>query len=71
MSISNAVGARVAGCSQASPAVSRDRTMQTLTMHGQSGIVYVIDGIRRTSADFNGLDPNEIESVSILKIPLA
>lgn len=36
-------------------------------MRGQTGIVYVIDGIRRTSADFNGLDPNEIESVSILK----
>ncbi|MCS2517747.1 TonB-dependent receptor plug domain-containing protein [Bacteroides thetaiotaomicron] len=35
----------------------------TWTMRGQTGIVYVIDGIRRTSADFNGLDPNEIELV--------
>ncbi|MCS3313476.1 TonB-dependent receptor plug domain-containing protein [Bacteroides sp. BFG-637] len=39
----------------------------SLTVRGQSDIIYVIDGIRRTAADFNGLDPNEIESVSVLK----
>lgn len=67
MSISNVVGARIAGVAAVQSSGQPGSDNATLTMRGQSGIVYVIDGIRRTAADFNGLDPNEIESVSVLK----
>ncbi len=67
MSISNVVGARVAGIAAVQSSGQPGSDNATLTMRGQSGIVYVIDGIRRTSDDFNGLDPNEIESISVLK----
>ncbi|WP_373787271.1 SusC/RagA family TonB-linked outer membrane protein, partial [Bacteroides heparinolyticus] len=67
MSLSNVVGARVAGVAAVQSSGQPGADNATLTMRGQSGIVYVIDGIRRSSADFNGLDPNEIESVSVLK----
>ena len=67
MSLSNVVGSRIAGVAAVQSSGQPGADNATLTMRGQSGIVYVIDGIRRSSADFNGLDPNEIESVSILK----
>lgn len=67
MSISNVVGARVAGIAAVQSSGQPGADNATLTMRGQSGIVYVIDGIRRTVEDFNGLDPNEIESISVLK----
>lgn len=67
MSLSNMIGARVAGVAAVQSSGQPGSDNAYLTMRGQSGIVYVIDGIRRTSSDFNGLDPNEIESVSILK----
>ncbi|MEG2402432.1 MAG: TonB-dependent receptor [Muribaculaceae bacterium] len=67
MSMSNVVGARVAGVAAVQSSGQPGEDNATLTMRGQGGIVYVIDGIRRTSGDFNGLDPNEIESVSVLK----
>ncbi len=67
MSVSNIVGSRVAGISavQASGQPGEDRA--ALQIRGQGNVIFVIDGIRRTEADFNGLDPNEIESVSVLK----
>ncbi|MGN6180188.1 MAG: SusC/RagA family TonB-linked outer membrane protein [Mucilaginibacter sp.] len=34
---------------------------------GSTQPIYIIDDIKRTAADFNALDPNEIESISILK----
>jgi TonB-linked SusC/RagA family outer membrane protein len=37
------------------------------TYRGGTSPAYIIDGIERTSADFARLDPNEIESVNILK----
>lgn len=67
MSISNIIGSRIAGVAAVQSSGQPGSDNASLTMRGQSGIIYVIDGIRRTSADFNGLDPNEIESVSILK----
>lgn len=67
MSISNIVGSRIAGVAAVQSSGQPGSDNAALTMRGQSGIVYIIDGIRRTSADFNGLDPNEIESVSVLK----
>lgn len=67
MSLSNVVGARVSGIAAVQSSGQPGSDNATLTLRGQGGIVYVIDGIRRTSADFNGLDPNEIESVSVLK----
>ena len=67
MSISNIVGSRIAGVAAVQSSGQPGSDNAALTMRGQDGIIYVIDGIRRTSADFNGLDPNVIESVSILK----
>ena len=67
MSISNMVGSRIAGIAafQASGQPGADNA--SLTIRGQGNIIYVIDGIRRSAEDFNGLDPNEIESISVLK----
>lgn len=67
MSISNIVGSRVAGISSKQTSGQPGSDNATLYLRGQSGIIYVIDGVKRTSEDFNQLDPNEIESVSILK----
>ncbi|MBP1613300.1 MAG: TonB-dependent Receptor Plug Domain protein [Bacteroidetes bacterium] len=67
MSLSNIVGSRVAGISAVQSSGQPGSDNAALKVRGQDGIIYVIDGIRRTSADFNGLDPNEIESVSVLK----
>lgn len=67
MSISNIVGARVAGISAVQSSGQPGSDEATLKVRGQDGAIYVIDGIKRTSADFNNIDPNEIESVSILK----
>lgn len=67
MSISNVVGARVAGISAVQTSGQPGANDAALRVRGQTGVIYVIDGIKRTSADFNGLDPNEIESVSVLK----
>lgn len=67
MSISNIVGSRVAGITAVQSSGQPGEDNAALTIRGQGSIVYVIDGIRRTAADFNGLDPNEIESVSVLK----
>lgn len=67
MSLSNIVGARVAGISAVQASGQPGSDAAALTIRGQSGAIYVIDGIRRTAADFNNIDPNEIESVSVLK----
>ena len=67
MSISNIVGARVAGISAVQASGQPGSDNASLKIRGQEGLIYVIDGIRRTASDFNGLDPNEIESVSVLK----
>lgn len=67
MSVSNIIGARVAGISAVQSSGQPGSDNAALRIRGQRGIIYVIDGIRRTASDFNGLDPNEIESVSVLK----
>jgi len=35
--------------------------------NGTTSPIFIIDDIKRTAADFNALDPNEIESISVLK----
>lgn len=67
MSVSNMVGSRVAGIAAVQSSGQPGEDNASLTIRGQGNIIYVIDGIRREAADFNGLDPNEIESVSVLK----
>lgn len=37
------------------------------TFQGDSSPAYIIDGIERTSADFARMDPNDIESINVLK----
>jgi len=63
MSISNLVGARVAGVSMLQQSGQPGSDAASLLVRGQ-GAIYVVDGVVR---DFNEIDPNEIESVSILK----
>jgi len=67
MSISNIIGSRVAGISAVQSSGQPGADAASLKIRGQSGIIYIIDGIRRTATDFNEIDPNEIESVSVLK----
>lgn len=67
MSMSNVIGGRVSGVATVQQTGQPGYDDASITMRGQSNIVYVIDGVRRTSADFNGIDPNEIESISVLK----
>ena len=67
MSISNIIGARVSGIAAVQSSGQPGANDATLSIRGQGSIVYIIDGIRRTAADFNGLDPGEIESVSVMK----
>ena len=67
MSLSNMVGNRVAGIAAVQASGQPGADQAAITVRGQSGIVYIIDGIRRSAADFNGIDPNEIESVTVLK----
>lgn len=67
MSVSNLIGARVAGISTKQTSGQPGADNATIYLRGQSGIIYVIDGVKRTSEDFNQLDPNEIDQVSILK----
>lgn len=67
MSVSNLVGSRVAGIASKQTSGQPGSDNATLYLRGQSGIIYVIDGVKRTSEDFNQLDPNDIDQVSILK----
>ena len=67
MSMSNVVGARVSGIAAVQQTGQPGYDNASITMRGQGNIIYVIDGVRRTSADFNGIDPNEVESISVLK----
>lgn len=67
MNLSNVVSQRVSGVAAVQSSGQPGADYASLTMRGQSGIIYVIDGIRRTFEDFNSIDPNEIESVSVLK----
>lgn len=67
MSVSNIIGSRVAGISAVQLSGQPGADDAALKVRGQDGVIYVIDGIKRTAADFNNIDPNEIESVSVLK----
>ena len=67
MSMSNVVGARVSGVAAVQSTGQPGYDGASITMRGQGNIIYVIDGVRRTSSDFNNIDPNEIESISVLK----
>lgn len=49
------------------PATITVRNPMTFINSGSTSPIYIIDDIKRTAADFNLLDPNEIESISILK----
>lgn len=64
--VSTAVATRVSGISSVQTSGQPGQDASSMLIRGQSA-VYVIDGIRRNFSDFNQIDPNEIESVSILK----
>ncbi|MCM1450339.1 MAG: TonB-dependent receptor [Clostridiales bacterium] len=67
MAMSNVIGGRVSGIATVQTSGQPGADAASITLRGQSNIIYVIDGVRRTSEDFNQIDPNEIESVSVLK----
>ncbi len=67
MPISSIIGSRVAGIASLQTSGQPGADGASLQIRGQGNVVFVIDGIRRTSDDFNQLDPHEIESVSVLK----
>lgn len=67
MSMSNVVGSRVSGIAAVQLSGQPGKDQANLTLRGQSGIIYVIDGVRRDASDFNNIDPNEVENVSVLK----
>lgn len=68
MSISNLIGSRVSGLNSLQQSGEPGNDNASLRLRGQSNIVYVIDGIKRSQEDFNQIEPNDIESVSILTI---
>lgn len=61
--ITNVVGARVAGVSMLQSSGQPGSDAASLLVRGQSA-AYIVDGVQRS---FNEIDPNEIESVSVLK----
>ncbi len=67
MSMSNVIGGRVSGIATVQTSGQPGADAASITLRGQSGVIFVVDGVKRTSDDFNQIDPNEIESVSVLK----
>lgn len=63
MGITNVVGARVAGVTMLQSSGQPGNDAASLLIRGQSA-KYIVDGVARS---FNEIDPNEIESVSVLK----
>ena len=63
MGITNIIGARVSGVSMLQKSGQPGEDGASLLVRGQDA-VYVVDGVQRS---FNEIDPNEIESVSVLK----
>ncbi len=61
--ITNVVGARVAGVTMLQSSGQPGSDAASLLVRGQSA-TYIVDGVQRS---FNEIDPNEIESVSVLK----
>lgn len=61
--ISNVIGTRVAGVSMLQTSGQPGSDAASLLVRGQ-GAKYIVDGVQR---DINEIDPNEIESVSVLK----
>jgi len=61
--ISNVLGARVAGVTMLQQSGQPGADAASLLVRGE-GPVYIVDGIQRS---INEIDPNEIESISILK----
>lgn len=63
MGITNVVGTRVAGVTMLQTSGQPGSDAASLLVRGQSA-TYIVDGVQRS---FNEIDPNEIESVSVLK----
>ena len=63
MGISNVLGARVAGVTMLQSSGQPGHDAASLLIRGQSA-TYIVDGVQR---NINEIDPNEIESISVLK----
>lgn len=69
--ISNAMAGRMPGIfsynKSGAPGSSSPITIRGKNTPNNTNPTYVIDGVVREKDDFDGLDPNEIESISVLK----
>ena len=69
--ISNAMGGRMAGLfsmnKSSNPGTSSDITIRGVSTVNTTSPIYVIDGVLRDKTDFDGIDPNTIETITILK----
>lgn len=69
--ISNAMAGRMPGIfshnKSGAPGASSPITIRGTNTPNNTNPTYVIDGVVREKDDFDGLDPNEIESISVLK----
>ncbi|MCE5174758.1 MAG: TonB-dependent receptor [Bacteroidales bacterium] len=63
MGITNVLGARVAGVTMLQSSGQPGNDAASLLIRGQSA-TYIVDGVKRS---FNEIDPNEVESISVLK----
>lgn len=69
--ISNAMAGRMPGVfswnKSGAPGASSPITIRGQNTPNNTNPTYVIDGVVRDKADFDGLDPNEIDNISVLK----
>lgn len=69
--ISNAMAGRMAGVfswnKSGAPGASSPITIRGKNTPNNTNPTYVIDGVVRDKSDFDGLDPNEIDNISVLK----
>lgn len=69
--ISNAMAGRMPGVfsqnKSGAPGSSSPITIRGKNTPNNTNPTYVIDGVVRDKADFDGIDPNEIENISVLK----
>ena len=69
--ISNAMAGRMPGVfsmnKSSNPGSTSDITIRGVSTVNTTSPIYVIDGVLRDKIDFDGLDPNSIETISVLK----
>ncbi len=69
--ISNAMAGQMPGLfslnKSSNPGTSSDITIRGVSTVNTTSPIYVIDGVVRDKTDFDGIDPNSIETITVLK----